>query len=99
MAAEIGAIKLDIAGDGGGRGLACQGFPDFVRQNEGTLRIAADVARELERGDALGGVGEDADRGEQIDEAQLAAGKDRPDVAENWFEHAAHLKRRRVVIL
>jgi hypothetical protein len=57
--------------------LSRKGFTDFVRQHERGLVLAVQIARQLQRTDALHCVSDDADRRHQIGEAHLAAGEDR----------------------
>lgn len=46
-----------------------------MHQHEGRLVLHVQIPRELDRGQTLGGVHEQADRPEQIDERQLARGE------------------------
>src|SRR5690606_28737712 len=51
--------------------------PDLVREDKRGLVLAIQIAAELQGGNALHRVGEDADRRHQIYERHLAAGEDR----------------------
>ena len=55
-----------------------QGLPELVRQDEGGLVLAVEIAAQLERAMALRAVHEDGDGGEDIAERHFAAGEDRP---------------------
>ena len=100
VTAEIRAVNFDFAGQRVSA-LVSRGqrFADFVREHECGLRMAAEIARELQRRKTLGRVGENADRREQIGEAS-ACGNARivpRGGGELVRRSPAHLKRRRVV--
>ena len=78
MAAEAGAVDLDLIGKLHALNLAGQGLADLVRQDEGRLVLAIDVPTELEGGHALDGVHADADGGAEVHEGHLAGGEDGP---------------------
>jgi hypothetical protein len=76
MTAEIRAVDLHHAVEVHGVIARRHRLAQLVRQDEGRLVLAGQVARELERRNALGRVDEDADGGEQIDKRHLARGED-----------------------
>jgi hypothetical protein len=78
MTAKIRAINLDVAFQNFARvDLLCHGFAQLVGQHKRCLVLAAQIAGKLDHGHALGGVHNDADRGQQVHEVHLATGKDR----------------------
>ena len=78
VTAEIGAVDLDVAvQDVAGLDLLRHRLAQLVGQDEGGLVLAIQIAAELHHADALGGVHDDADRGQQVHEVHLAAGEDR----------------------
>lgn len=95
VATEIGTIDLDNAANGRAHILARHGFAQLVRENEGCLVLAIQIARQLKGSDALGTVHEDDDRGQQVGEGHFAACEDRAAgdaelvVATNALELAA----------
>jgi hypothetical protein len=95
MAAEIGAVHFDEVGELHICGLCRHRLAQLVQEHEGGLVLHIEIAGELDGGDSLRGVDEQADRAKQIDERQLARGEDgsRRDaeltVARSTFETAA----------
>lgn len=78
VAAEIGAVDLDLAGGGVGRRVGADGLTELVGEHESRLVLNVQVAGELQGAVALGAVHEDRN-GEQIGaDRQLAAGEDGP---------------------
>ncbi len=56
--------------------LGLQGFAQLVRQDEGGLVLAIQIAAQLKRGMALSAVREDGDGRENVPDRKLAGGKD-----------------------
>lgn len=78
VAAEIGAIHFHRARHGGVRGLSGDGLAELVSHHKGGAVLAVEIAAQLERGVALGAVGEDGDGKQVVADRELAAGEDGP---------------------
>ena len=78
VAAEIGAVDLDRAGNGFAVLLGGERFADLVGHDESRLVLAIEVAAELQGAMALGAVDEDRDCQEIVADGEFAAGEDRP---------------------
>ena len=90
LATEHGPVHFHLTLEPGLPGLECHRLPQLVHQHEGIsgafaappgprsppIVLHVQIPRELDRGQTLGGVHEQADRPEQIDEGQLARGED-----------------------
>ena len=77
-AAKIGAVDLDLTGQGALVSIGRNGLADLVRHDEGRLVLHVQIAGELQGTIALGAVDEDRDSQEVIADRQLAAGEDGP---------------------
>ena len=78
VAAEVCAVDFDCAGKGCALDFGGDCFAELVSENEGRLVLAIEIAGELEHGHALDRVRKDDDRGKEVNEGHLAAGKDGP---------------------
>jgi hypothetical protein len=76
VAAKVRAINLNLARERYAVIAARHRLAELMRQDEGRLVLAVQIARELKRGDTLGGIDEDADRREQVYEVHLARRED-----------------------
>ena len=78
VAAEVGAVDLDLARQRIGRVLfGGDGLADFVAEHVGRLVLAIQVAGELQRAMALRAVGKNRDGEKVRPDRKLAAGEDR----------------------
>lgn len=76
MAAEIGAIHLNRAGNCHVLHFRRKRFADLVSHDESRLVLHVEIAGKLEGAMALGAVDEDGDSKEVVADRQLAAGED-----------------------
>ena len=77
FAADIAAVDFNDARQLCVLGFIGQRLADFMRKHESRFVLHAHVAAKLDRGNAFRSVRNDADRGEHIDERELAAREDR----------------------
>lgn len=78
VTAEVGTVHLDNVVQGLALDLGRHRLAELVAEDERRLLLAVEVAGHLEAGDALHGIGEDADRGQEVDERHLPGGENRP---------------------
>lgn len=99
VTAEIAAVDFDRAIERAANLFLRHRFAQLVREDEGRLILAVQIARQMQGGNALRTVAEDHDGGQQIDERELAAGKNRAAgdaelvIAGNALELAARADR------
>jgi len=77
VAAEVGAVDLDMTVQHRARVLRRHRLAQLVGQHERGLVLNVEIAAELERGMALGAVHEDGDRQQVVADRELAAREDR----------------------
>ncbi len=76
VAAEIGAIDLDLTRQGALVTVGRDGLADLVREDEGRLVLAIQIAGELQGAMALGAVDEDRDGEQDVADRHLARRED-----------------------
>lgn len=73
VATKVGSVDLDFASQRCAANVARQRFADLVSQHESRLGLNVQIAAQLERREPLGGVRHDAESGQNVGKAQLAA--------------------------
>ena len=101
VAAEIGAVDFLVAWaiQGRGRLIVADQLTQFVRENEGGLVLASEIAAQLRGAVALRAVHEDGDRQEIVAERALAISEDGSGRDRELMLAAAHFQTGRVARL